>query len=271
MMLPPIRDWDAAYANGAHIPGGDRYGARWAASAARFREAARGELHIPYGAHGRERLDLFRPEEEPRGVVVFVHGGYWVALGREDWSHVARGAVERGWAVAVPSYPLAPNARVADITRSIARAVDAAAERVAGPVRLVGHSAGGHLVARMACTDVALECAARLERVVSVSGLHDLRPLLRVGENDAIGLDADEAWRESPAFREPRPGTRLVCWVGATERAEFVRQNDLLANIWRGMGAATAAVHEPDRHHFDVVDGLEHPTSPLTAALLEAP
>jgi hypothetical protein len=59
-----------------------------------------------------------------------------------------------------------------------------------------------------------------------------------------------------------------MCWVGGAERAEFRRQNALLANIWLGLGATTEAVEEPDRHHFDIVDGLADPAHPMVAALL---
>jgi hypothetical protein len=77
-----------------------------------------------------------------------------------------------------------------------------------------------------------------------------------------------EALGESPALLEPREGIRLTCWVGGAERAEFLRQNALLANIWTGLGARTAAVAEPDRHHFNVIDGLADPDHPLSRTLL---
>ena len=201
--------------------------------------------------------------------MVFVHGGYWVRLDRSFWSHLAAGPIARGWAVAMPSYVLAPEARVAEIGRGIARAVEVAAERVPGPVRLAGHSAGGHLVARaMVGGALPHDLAERVERVVPISGVFDLRPLLRTELNADIRLDAEEAAAESPALLAPREGTRLVAWVGQAERSEFVRQSELLANVWRGLGAATACVVEPDRHHFDVIDGLERPDSALTRALL---
>ena len=84
-----------------------------------------------------------------------------------------------------------------------------------------------------------------------------------------LNIDADEAAAESPALLAPMPGARLTCWVGAAERSEFVRQNTLLANVWTGLGAATAACAEPDRHHFDVIDGLCDPHHGLTRTLLE--
>ena len=268
-MLHGVENWDDAYSNGANIPGGERWPAAWVEPARRFRERADAVLDIAYGPHERERLDLFRPAGgEARGLVVFVHGGFWIRLDKSYWSHLARGAVERGWAVAIPSYTLAPEARVAAISRQVARAVAHVAATVEGPVVLAGHSAGGQIVARLACADDPAGLGARLRRVVSISGLHDLRPLLNLAMNADIRLDAAEVARESPALLSPVPGLELVCWVGAAERAEFVRQNDLLANVWRGLGARTASVHEPDRHHFSVIDGLARADSPLVDAML---
>ncbi len=77
-----IADWDDAYANAAHIPDGDGYPPRWEARRRRLPRRLRptGCARIPYGAHPRQRLDLFLPEAAPHGLVVFVHGGYWRAL-----------------------------------------------------------------------------------------------------------------------------------------------------------------------------------------------
>jgi acetyl esterase/lipase len=265
-------DWDDAYANAAHIPGSAAFPPRWARDAAAFRDAAgeRARLGLPYGPAPADRLDLFLPAGPPRGLLVFVHGGYWQRFGREDWSHLAAGGVARGWAVAMPGYTLCPGIRVTGITRAIGAAIACAAGMVAGPIRLAGHSAGGHLVSRMLCTDAPLpeEAASRLEHTVSISGVHDLRPLLRTRLNDALRLDPEEARAESPALADPREGVRITAWVGAAERPEFLRQNALLANIWTGLGARTAAVEEPGRHHFDVIDGLADPESPLLRALL---
>jgi arylformamidase len=258
-------DWDDAYSNSRHIEGAAQYPPRWATAAEAFRRES-GEFDIAYGEVARERLDLFLPRGEAKGLFVFVHGGYWMAFDKSSWSHLAAGALARGWAVAIPSYTLAPAARVSEITRQIGRAIAFAADRVGGGLRLAGHSAGGHLVTRMFCEDTPLpvELLGRLEQVVSISGLHDLRPLTATKMNQTLRLDADEAAAESAALLRPVAGARVVCWVGADERPEFVRQTDLLANIWTGLGAETRAVHAPGKHHFDVLDDLADPESELT-------
>jgi hypothetical protein len=109
---------------------------------------------------------------------------------------------------------------------------------------------------------------ARVRHTVSISGVHDLRPLLQTAMNATLRIDAAEAQTESPALLQPVPGARVTCWVGGAERPEFIRQNALLANIWIGLGAQTCRIEEPGRHHFSVIDGLADAGHPLVRTLL---
>ncbi len=86
--------------------------------------------------------------------------------------------------------------------------------------------------------------------------------------NAKLRLDATEAAAESPALLMPRAGTVMTAWVGADERPEFLRQTALLANIWAGLGVETKQVIAPGRHHYDVIDDLARPDSPMVAELL---
>ncbi len=264
-------DWDDAFDNSGHVPGSADLPDIWAREAAAFRASANAELDIAYGPGPRNRLDLFRPEGAPRGLVVFVHGGYWLRFDKSFWSHMARGVLAHGWAVAVPSYTLAPAARIARITQEIGQAIAHAATLTDGPIRLAGHSAGGHLVARMVCDDspLPLPVQARLARVVPISGVHDLRPLLETKMNDQLRLDETEARAESPALHTRKGTTPVTFWVGAAERPEFLRQTRLIAETWAGDGVRD--VYEPGKNHFTVIEGLTDPASPLVAALLEQP
>lgn len=266
-----IEDWEAAYDNRAAEADAEAIFADWAARSAAFRaQTHEATLDMRYDAHPRCVLDLFRPAGAAQGLVVVLHGGYWRALSKEAFSWTAAGPLARGWAAAVPSYPLAPQARIADIGRAAAAATVAAAQAVAGPIVLAGHSAGGQLAARLMCADGLLPqaVAARVRRVVGISGLYDLRPLLRLSLNETLGLDAAEAAAESPVLAAPRPGLRLLAWVGGAERPEFRRQNALLANIWTGLGAACTAVEAPGHRHFSVLEPLAAPHSDLVAQAL---
>ncbi len=268
-MFHKVTDWDRAYSNASHIHDSARWPAAWETPARDFREAmvaeGRAEIGLAYGEAPRQQMDLFLPEGSPRGLFVFVHGGYWHSLDRSYWSHLAAGPLAHGFAVAMPGYTLCPETTITGIGREIAQAVGTAAARVDGPIVLAGHSAGGHLVARVAAegSPLSAELRARLSLVIPVSGLSDLRPFLRLKMNEKLRLDPAEAEAESPCLLTPPDGLRLLAWVGASERAEFLRQNRMLADVWKGLGAAVQVWEEPDRHHFDVIDGLADAAHPV--------
>ncbi len=257
-------DWldaDRAHANGAFIQGSEAYPERWAKEAAGFRAALgkRALAGIPYGAGEREQLDLFLPDGTAKGLLVFVHGGYWMAFGRESWSHLAAGALARGFACAMPSYTLAPEATLSQMTVQVAQAVRTAAAAVAGPIVVTGHSAGGHLAARMACADGPLDVV----RAVPISPLAELTPLMATAMNAKLKIDEAIAAAESPARLERREGIAAHVWVGGAERPSFLWQARVLAEAW---GCPWTV--DPGRHHFDVIEGLSDAGSALTEACL---
>ncbi|MEZ5797350.1 MAG: alpha/beta hydrolase [Paracoccaceae bacterium] len=255
-------DPDRDYANGAFIAEADSYAPTWAAVARAFRANAgtQARLDLPYGPGPQNRFDLFLPARPPAGVIVFVHGGYWMAFGRDSWSNLAAGALSWGWAVAMPSYTLAPEARISRMTAEIAAACKAIATEVPGPMVVTGHSAGGHLAARMGCADID----APVRRVVPISPLAELGPLMATKMNDTLHLDAAECAVESPARLALRPGVSAHVWVGGNERPAFLWQARVLAEEW-GCGWTVDA----DRHHFDVIDSLADAHSPLIETLLK--
>lgn len=257
-----MTDLTRDYTNGAFIPGGDAYYPRWQAKAAAFRSQMTGrmQLDLPYSPGARQKFDLFLPEAAPKGLLVFVHGGYWLACGREDYSHLAAGAVAQGWACALPSYTLAPEGRIAEMTQEIAAAVRAAAALVAGPVVVTGHSAGGHLSARMGCADLDLP---RVVRVVPISPLSDLAPLLQTDMQQKLQITAAEVTSESPARLPLRADCAAHVWVGGQERPVFLWQARTLSEDW-----ACDWTVAPGRHHFDVIDELEDPASSLMETCL---
>ena len=95
-----------------------------------------------------------------------------------------------------------------------------------------------------------------------ISPLSNLVPLMHTDLNATLHIDPAEAAAESPVLH-PRPATPVHVWVGGAERPAFINPSRWLSRAWN----APLTV-EPGRHHFDVIDGLEAPDSPLMAALL---
>ena len=255
---------DDAFAQAAHIPDGALYPDRWASKARDFRAAlgARASLGVSYGPSPRQVYDLFVPEGTAQGTLVFVHGGYWLRNDRSSWSHLAAGAVARGWSVAMVQYDLCPQVSIAEITGQIASAVTQLARATGGPISLTGHSAGGQLVARMLAPGVLdADVSARIKAVVPIAPVADLRPLLQTSMNDAFEMDIADAEAESPVL-QPTPLHPVTVWVGSDERPALLEQAKALAAAWD-----TKCVVEDGLHHFDIIDALEHPQSDMVRFL----
>lgn len=254
---------DDDYANSAHIPGGDGYYAQWDAAAEAFRASHKDKtLGVKYGARDRQIFDMFRPSDAAKGTVIFVHGGYWVAGSAGMFSHLAAGAVAAGFNCAMPSYTLAPDAQISDITVETAAAITAIASQTQGPLYLTGHSAGGHLVARMACSDMAKRWTSRVARIMPISPLSDLSPLMQTSMNAQLGLDAVSANLESPVSYAPLD-VPVTIWVGEAERPAFLDHARWLSDKWQ-----CDLVVDEGKHHFDVIEGLEQTDSAMMRALL---
>jgi arylformamidase len=267
----PIQDWDQAYDNRGYVPNIEELIGELPKKAADYRSETICKLDVSYGASERMVFDIFLPDSVPKGLMAFIHGGYWHLTDKSTWSHLAKGAVDRGWAVILPSYELCPQVSIAEITAMIGQAINQAGKEVEGPIVLSGHSAGGHLVCEMMSKGSPLnqDILARIKKVVSISGLSDLRPLLNTKMNDVLGLNLQTASAASPALKVPNKNIPLVAWVGGAERSEFLRQNALIANIWHGLGVDITIVEEPDKHHFSVVEDMQYANSPLVNALLD--
>lgn len=270
-MLKPIKDWDDAFANSIYIDGAEKLPQLWLDTAAAYRaNGVKIDQDIAYGDHPRERLDIVWPDGPVKGLVVFIHGGFWMLTDKSYWTSYAEGARANGWAVCLPSYTVAPQGRIHQMTAQIGVAIETAALRVSGPIRITGHSAGGHLATRMICNDSPLSklTLARVEKVQSISGLHDLRPLMHTKMNDMLHMSENEATSESPVLRSPISRVSFTCWVGGGERPEFIRQTKLMAHMWEGLDMPSNFVVDGQHDHFSVIQGLTQPDSQITQNLV---
>ena len=255
------------------------------ASGRRRSQAARARLDayldVAYGAGPDAKMDIFRAHGSSRGMLMFIHGGYWRAMDKSDYSYLAQELVHAGMSVALPNHALCPKVTVRDIVMQMVQAA-AWLHRNAGnfgapPDRLyvAGHSAGGHLAAMLlACrwSDYAHDLPAKTVRgALSISGLYDLRALVDAPSiNGDVRLDKRGAAAVSPALMQPATDAPLFTTVGSEENQGFHAQDRLIARRWRKVHKHTAAC--AGAHHFSVLEGLLDPSSDLfrdTIALME--
>lgn len=243
--------------------------ARMDAEADSARETLRCDLGIAYGDHPREAFDLF-PGPPGAPLVVFIHGGYWQGLLRERFAFVARPLVKAGYSVALPGYPLAPEARLSEMVYAVDRSVDAilkiAARHKFNPSGWIasGHSAGGHLALLTALRDREVP----LNGVVAISPICDLESLRDTSLDAALGLTDDDILRFSPR-RQPAPRAPVQLVVGADETAGFRGQALTYAARLVTEGGTCSYRELPGLNHYTIPLEIERPYSSIMAAFNE--
>ena len=267
--MSPDVDYETEYNNRARVPENPAIIAGWSRDAKAYREAHQAHHKvISYGAGERNRIDLFSGDGTGP-IVVFIHGGYWQALDRSYFSHLARGLNGHGISVAIPSYDLCPNVSVGDIIGQM-RAATRELAKLGRRLVVSGHSAGGHLAACMLATDWrALDSALPQDLIVgayAISGLFDLAPLVPTSINNALHLNDAGAREVSPLFwRVPSRGS-LDAVVGGDEGVEYLRQSQSIVDAW-GVHIPARLEALPGANHFTAVAPLADPQSAMVLRL----
>jgi arylformamidase len=135
-------------------------------------------------------------------------------------------------------------------------------------VVVAGHSAGAHLTAMVSLVATA---PCRVDRIVLVSGVYDLRPLVGTTVNDALGLDVAAASLLSPALLTVAATPDVVVAWGDRDTRTFARQSESYSARLVAAGVSVDSFECAGRHHFDIVDDLVDPTTRLGAAALACP
>ncbi len=253
-------DRDAAYNNTAAVADSAQWLAERDAAAAAFRAAHPGHLDLKYGDGEREAWDLFPGRNPEAPCLVFIHGGYWQRNRREDFVHLAEGALAMGWSAAFCGYSLAPEASLTRIAWQVQAALDwlsaqGPAHGMVGPIIASGWSAGGHLTA------LALEHPA-VTAGLAISGIFELAPIRDTYLNAALKLTEDEIAELSP-MRRPVTHKPLAIAYGTAELPELVRHSRDFHALRSAAHAPGPLVPVPGADHFRVLEALRVPDGSL--------
>ena len=257
---------DAAYNNSAAVADSDQYLADWLRRSEALRVRMPDHLNLVYGDAPRARLDFFTATRSDAPTLLFFHGGYWQRNAKEGFSFVAEGPLAQGFNVAVAGYTLAPEATMDGIVREARISLHWLHQRLStlggDPARLYvgGWSAGGHLTAML--MDEPLVAGG-----LAISGLFDLEPIRLCYLNDKLGLDAEQARRNSPLLNLPASAAKLIIAYGAAELPELQRQSREFGAAWTAHGLPGEMIEVADCHHYAVLEQLAQSDGLLARAL----
>ncbi len=225
---------------------------------------------IAYGEGERAKLDFLPakiPSAQIAGLLVFIHGGYWQELSKNESAFLSPAWHTAGFAHAVLGYTLAPAVTLPEIVAQCCAALrylHANAQALgfdAENIVIAGSSAGGYLAAA-----VAAKSGVPIRGIVPVSGVFDVAPLIGTSINGALGLDAAQAADLNlfvPDLRFPP----AVVAVGEIETNAFKQQSKTFAQTICAEGTNSAFFMEiPARNHFDVIFELGDANTALFAA-----
>ncbi len=263
------------------VPDADTYLQRAArnAAAARERFAASSHFDIRYGPAAKQTLDVIKnPDCPPQApTVLFVHGGYWRALDKDDHTHLAVPFASAGAVFLNVNYDLCPEVTVSEIASEIRSALVWTAANISDfggdPDRifLYGHSAGAHLAAMMMTETFAPAelRAGQVRGVFAISGIYEPEIARTLPVNAEIGLDAEEARLNDVLQRTPVHAWPTLIAAGSSEPAGWVEQSRAFEAHLGAHDVPAELVMADGCNHFSFLDALSDGKHPLTRTLLD--
>ena len=222
--------------------------------------------NVRYGSDIRQRFDVYAPPDAKGAPVIFmVHGGGW-AYGDKSARGVTANKVKRwvprGFIVISTNYRLLPKADPLEQAKDIARAIAVAQQRVPswggdpGKFILMGHSAGGHLVALLNASPALageLPITPWLGAVSIESGALDVVEIMR-GSHSRLydrAFGGDTAyWRAVSPMHALAPGAAPMLVVCSVRRPASCARSDRFAAQAVALGSRASVLRE-DLSHAD--------------------
>lgn len=219
---------------------------------------------VAYGPDRAQRFDVDLPARTTGAPTVFhVHGGGWafgdkagqVANKRTRWTQAGAFFVSTNYRMRPVADPLE---QARDVARALAEAQRVVARAGGDPDRfvLMGHSAGGHLIALLAARpDLVREAGARPWRAMVLldAGSVDVvetmtSPRGRIGLfRNAFGDDA-AYWRTVSPMHQLAGKTAPILAVCASERRDSCSANRAFLDKAAGFGTHTQLMEQPLSH-----------------------
>jgi arylformamidase len=209
-----------------------------------------------YGEHSRQTLELFKaaPGEQGRGLAVFIHGGFWRAMQREQSRFMATPFLKRGYDCAVIEYRLMPGFRLRDLVADTAAALRHLAEgadrlKLGGKALIAGHSAGAHLALYATQPVWGANSLFDGAPLLLLSGVFDIFAVWQtsIAAETAIAPEEVTEWSIFSGGVD-LAGRKALFVVGGAETDDFKRQSLIGAQLLCSPGEDDVLIVEGANH-----------------------
>lgn len=225
------------------------------------------ESDVRYGNGPLADLDFFPAKTAGRPLVVFLHGGYWRARDKKDYSFVVHALNSADCSVVVMNYDLCPAVKLSQIVQQVKDGLvwlAAQAERWnfdAKNIFVSGHSAGAHLLAAvLAQTGQPYQLPTGIiKKAYLLSGVYDVEPVLEISVNEEIRLRPEEVHAMSPLRFKFNPETSYEILVGGGEPRDWIRESERFAKHLENQGCAVYYQSIGDLNHYSLMFEFETP------------
>ncbi|GAA6100775.1 kynurenine formamidase isoform X1 [Tachysurus ichikawai] len=243
------------------------------------RAVAQNILDIPYGEGDEEKLDVYMPLSSSPDVplVIYLHGGYWQFLSKEESGFMAVPLTQKGVVVVAVDYSIAPKGNMDLMVSQVRRSLVAVIQQYShiSGLYLCGHSAGAHLAAMVLSTDWSeYSVSPQIKGAFLVSGIYDLLPIMSTYVNKPLKMTEEVAFRNSPIrlvsqLKKSLSDCDIVVAVAQNDSPEFRKQSE---EYFRSLQAAELKVtfeDIPDTDHFNIIEQLVDENYYLTQLILK--
>ena len=218
--------------------------------------------NLRYGGGADEVLDIYPAEKSGAAVLVFLHGGDWRSLSKEDAGFAAPAFVAAGAIFVAVDFSLVPATTLPAMGAQVRRALLWLWKNVTAHggdpehMHIAGHSSGANLVGQLLMTDWLSNFGAPADLVKSavfISGLGDLEPVRLSFRNQNLKLSASVVAQASLLRRNLGTKCPMLVAVGENETDDYRRQSREVADYWRKRGNSAELFELKGRNHFDAV------------------
>lgn len=231
----------------------------------------------------KHRLDLFVPEGlKDSPTLVFVHGGGWTSGDKSLYSFIGRAFAQQGFVTAIVNYRLSPRvqhpAHIEDVARAFSWVHKNIAQYGGNPEKIfvMGHSAGGHLIALLALDEKYLRAhgltLAAITGAIPISGIYDVTidpPAPANIYRIVFGTDPQVRRDASPITHVGPNKPPFLIMYAQFDFPGFDAQARQLLALLKQYGNDATVVEIPNRDHITVIAALGSPTDLATQEILK--